>query len=255
VKLFLRGCAVLRYSGGEAEGRSSYELVCENKEYDLSSLDGKARNQTRQGLKNCVVQPIDFDLLSEQGLEINRSVFVRQARPGPPFLAEEKLWRQYMSACRAFNDVGAWGAFVGGQLCAFVLTVVVDDYAYLFHPHAQSESLRLRPMNALVFAVVQTMMRREGVRRVSYGLEPFESLPELEHFKLSMGFQKKSIGRRILVSPLARPFLSTSFETFARGLIKLGLFERYLADYFTFAQFLKGVRSAQSAVRGPSATP
>jgi len=236
MKLFLRGYAVLRYSCEEAEGRPSFEYICDDRNYDLHSLGHKARNQTRQGLKNCVVRPINFDLLSDQGVPINRSVFARQGRPGPPFLAEERLWKQYMRACRSMQDVEAWGAHVDEQLCAFVIVVFVDDYAYLFHPHALSESLKHRPMNALVFSVVQALLLRPMVKRVSYGLEPFLSLPALEDFKISMGFRRSSIGRRIVVNLLARPFLTRPVERVARGLVASGRFKGVLGDFLTFTQ-------------------
>ena len=65
-RLFLHGCLVLRYSCEESEGAPSFEYVCEGSNYDLHSLDAKARNKVRQGLKHCAVSRVGFDTLSRE---------------------------------------------------------------------------------------------------------------------------------------------------------------------------------------------
>jgi hypothetical protein len=199
-------------------------------------LDVKARNKVRQGLKNCVVRQIEFSELKRSGCAINQSVFQRQSRVGPEFLRDPLRWEQYLANCQKTPDVEAFGAFIGAELCAYTLIVRVEDYAYTYHPFASTTYLQFRPMNALIFCVTQRLMQTPGVRRVSYGLESLTAQPALEEFKAGMGFQGLPIGRRILLSPLARPLVSGQAVSFMRQVE--GRFKGipYLDSYLAFAE-------------------
>jgi len=234
--LFLRGYLVLRYTCDESEGAPSKEYVCEDREYSLESLDAKARNKVRQGLKNCVVRQIEFSELKRNGWAINQSVFQRQGRVGPEFLRDPLHWEQYLANCQKTPEVEAFGAFLGTELCAYTLIVRVEDYAYTYHPFVSTAYLQFRPMNALIFWVTQRLMQTPGVRRVSYGLESLTEHPALEEFKTGMGFQGLPIGRRILLSPLARPLVSGHAVSFMRRVE--GRFKGipYLDSYLAFAE-------------------
>lgn len=241
-KLFLSGAAVIRYSCDETEGRNSFEYVCEDKTYDLHSLDPNGRRRTRRGLEHCAIRRIDFDLLAECGCAINRSVFDRQGRVGRRLFTDERRWKQYMAACGLLRNVEAYGAFVGDRLCGYSMAVFVDDYAYLHHTHSYAESLKFSPINALTFTVVKGLLQRPEVKRVSQGLEPFVPLPEVERFKISMGFQRRSIGRRVVANPLALPLFSSAAERIARALVKRRSLRGLLEDFLTFTQALRSER-------------
>jgi len=234
--LFLRGYLVLRYSCEESEGTPSKEHVCEDRDYSLDSLDAKARNKVRQGLKNCVVRQIEFSELRRNGCAINQSAFQRQGRVGPEFLREPRLWEQYLANCENTADVEAFGAFVGAELCAYTLIVRLEDYAYTYHPFASTAYLQFRPMNALIFWVTQKLMQIPGIRRVSYGLESLTAHPALEEFKAGMGFKALPIGRRILLNPLARPLVSGHAVSLMRKVEERFKGIPYLESYLAFAE-------------------
>jgi len=190
----------------------------------------------RQGLKNCVVRPLDFGLLQCAGGAINRGVFERQGRTGPLFLRDQKSWEQYLERCKNTAGVEAYGAFAGDELCAYTLIVRVDDYAYTYHPFADTNRLHLRPMNALIFWVTQRLLEEPGIRRVSYGLESLVAQPALEEFKSGMGFKAVPIGRRIVLNPLARPLLSRSTTALFRRIKQHMSGVPYVESYLTFAE-------------------
>lgn len=235
-QLFVRGYLVLRYSCAESEGVQSAEYVCDDPQYGLETLDAKARNKVRQGLKNCDVRPMAFDELKVKGCSINRSVFERQQRTGPPFLRDQNCWERYLSRCEQTPDVEAYGAFVGEELCAYMLIVRVDDYAYTYHPFAAVSRLPLRPMNALIFSVTQHVLRRPSIRRISYGLESLVAMPALEEFKAGMGYRAVPIGRRIILNPLARPLVSTQATAIARGIQRHVANGAFLEKYLMFVE-------------------
>ena len=234
--LFLRGYLVLRYACDDSEGVPSAEYVCDDPNYDLQSLDAKARNKVRQGLKNCTVRPVEFAKLKHAGCAINQSVFERQGRTGPLFLRDQQRWEQYLRCCEKMPDLEAYGAFVGADLCAYTLIVKVEDYAYTYHPFVSSSHLQFRPMNALIFWVTQHLLRTPGVRRVSYGLESLTPHPALEEFKAGMGYRSVPIGRRILLNPLARPLVSSYAVSFVRRVEEHLKRFSFLQNYLAFAE-------------------
>ena len=234
--LFLRGYLILRYSCEESEGVSSAEYVCGDRDYGLKTLDPKARNKVRQGLKNCVVRPVEFEELKRKGCAINRSVLQRQGRTGPAFLREQQCWERYLDHCQKTAGVDAYGAFAGDNLCAYTLIVRVEDYAYTYHPFADASYLQLRPMNALMFWVTQRLLQDPGVRYVSYGLEALVPQPPLEEFKAGMGFKAVSIGRRILINPLARPLVSRQVADLIRRVKQHLSGVPYIENYLTFVE-------------------
>jgi|KBSMisStaDraftv2_1062788.scaffolds.fasta_scaffold00289_18 hypothetical protein len=238
-RLFLHGAAVVRYTCPRGDGSTTCEYICDDRDYDLHSLGHNARNATRQGLNNCVVRQVDFDLLAREGCSINNSVFDRHDRPGPSHLTRDDLWQRYMRLCSRMQDIDAWGVFVEGRLCGFMLVPIIDDYAYTYHPYVMTESLKYRPMNALLFTVTRHLLATSRVSRVSYGLQPIAFKSSLEHFKLSMGFRREPIDRNILISPLARPLLSHSTHRALNYLLRIAPHSLFLHDWRTFSEALQ----------------
>jgi len=217
--LFRRGAAVLRYTCEEAEGSPSFEFVCDDKNFGFGSLTAKARGHVRRGLANCAIRAVDFATLAREGCAINRSVLVRHNR-AMAFLSDEARWKRYVALCEQLSNVGAYGAFVDGRLCAFTITILIEDYCYLFHTFAHSDYLKYSPMNALCFTITKEMLARPDVRRVSWGLESYVPRPSLEGFKLGMGYRKRPIGRNILVNPILKPLLSRPALWLAESVLK-----------------------------------
>lgn len=218
--LFRRGAAVIRYTCDPADGAPSFEFVCDDKDFGIHSLAADARRRVRRGLSSCAVRQIGFDLLANEGAAINRSVLERQGRSKKSFLAADEQWKAYISLCGTAANLKAFGAFVDGRLGAFALTVLVDGYCYLYHTHAHSAYLKHSPMNALIFTITSEMLKDPQIACVSQGVEPFLTRPDLEHFKLAMGYRKRPIRRQILVNPVLRPLLSRSALRIAEPILR-----------------------------------
>lgn len=234
-KLFARGAAVVRYACEESQGEASFEYVCVADDFSLESLSPNARRRVRRGLEACAIRPVELDFLARFGCSINKSTLARQGRAGRHRLTDDGLWQKYMRACTRIPEVEALGAFLGDRLIGYSMVVTVDDYAYLHHTQAYAEELKHSPINALTYTMTKRMLERSGIRFVSQGLESFLPLPEVERFKLSMGFRKRPLGRRVAVNPLTRPFFSPQAVWLARkalGAYRPGLVE----DLATFSQ-------------------
>lgn len=207
-RLFVKGCAVLRYGCEEPEGVPSFEYVCDDKDFGLHSLAPDARRRVRRGLESCDVRRVDFELLARHGYAINQSALARQKRPAPAHFADEMLWRRYMQACASIPTLTAFGAFVNARFIGFSIAANVEDHSYLHHTHAFADELKHSPINLLTYTVTKAMLERPEVSCVSQGMEPFVALPGVERFKLAMGFRKRPMRRRVVVNPLARVALT-----------------------------------------------
>jgi len=240
-RLFRRGAGVIRYTCDETEGSSSFEYVWDDKNYGLESLAKDAKRNIRRNIESCIVRPVDYKLLSEKGCAINRSVLERQGRhTSQSFLTDPTLWEKYICVCEGLPFIEAFGAFVNDQLCAYSLTLRMDDYCYTYHPFASTDYLKHYPMNVLIYSLVKEMLGRPDVSCVSYGLASFAPRPSLERFKLAMGCRKRPIGRRVLIHPLARPLFSGPGAWITEKVlqrVKPGLLE----DFATFSQSLQPV--------------
>ena len=82
--MFLRGPAfAARFPARPTENTPTGGLfVCSDDSYELSSLQKKARNQTRRGLKHCRIERVEFSDLSQRGHKLNVETFP-PARPKP----------------------------------------------------------------------------------------------------------------------------------------------------------------------------
>ena len=241
--LFRRGALILRYTCDEDEGSPSFEYVCSDKNFSLATLAPDARRRVRRGLEACEIRPVNFGVLASEGCAINRSVYGRQERVLESALTDERRWARYMTVCSELSGLDAHGAFVDGRLIGFSITAYVDEYCYLFHTHAYSDYMKLSPIYALTFSVMQKAFARPGIRNVSQGLESFLDLPEVERFKLAMGFRKKALGRRIEISPLVRPIFSPPGAWIVGKLLRKfrpGLWQ----DFCTFTHALQARRTA-----------
>jgi len=189
----------------DGTGKEGGLFICSDRNYDLPSLDKKARNQTRRGLESCTVERIDFTYLAEHGHTLNLETFLRQGRD--PQTITEQQWRRYCKAASQIPGFEAWSAFVHGHLAAFMVTALVEDCFSILHQSAATDYLGYYPNNALVFTVTRLKLSCPEVGYVSYGLKSLDDTTGLDHFKLRMGFELKLFKECIVFNPLLKPFL------------------------------------------------
>ncbi len=206
-EVFLRGPAfALRFPARRKGNRPAGGLfLCSDDSYELSSLQKKARNQTRRGLEHCRIERVEFTDLSQRGHKLNVGTFLRQGR-SPATMTEAK-WALYCKAAARHTDFGAWVAVVDGQWAALLVTALVEDVLTILHQSSARDRLAHYPNNALVFEVTRRSLNDPRVRLVSYGLLGLTDNGSLEHFKFGMGFSLKPLGDRVVINPVLKPFL------------------------------------------------
>lgn len=190
-----------------------------NPDYDLSCQHQKARNQTRRGMENCVVEEVDFAYLIEKGLILNQDTAKRQGRESQ--YADPAYWRGYCEAAEATLGVSAWAALVDGQLAAFLVAIEIDDWVEWVVNHSLSALLNKYPNNALVFQAAQHFFQRKACKGICYGLGSLESTPHLDHFKQRMGWVLQPIKQRLVFSKKMRFVFSLAQEPCLQVLSKI----------------------------------
>ena len=169
-----------------------------HRDYNLSCLHQKARNQTRRGMEICVVEEIDFDYLAEKGLALNQDTAERQGFKN--LYADPAYWVKYCRAAREVSGVSAWGAFVEGQLGAFLIAIEIDDWVEWVVNHSSTVLRKKYANNALAFKAAQHFFQKKGCKAICYGLGSLEPIAPLDHFKQRMGWTLEPGKQRIVFS-------------------------------------------------------
>jgi hypothetical protein len=188
-------------------GKESFMIVCDDKDYDLTSVDAHyARRQTRRGLENFEIRQMEFKELARLGISLDHDTLVRQGRA--PDRHEEKTWRLYCSSMEGLEGFEAWGAFTGNHLGSFMVTYQMEDHSTVLHQSSATEYLTLYPNNALVYYVTKLKLASPDVTAVSYGPQSLDAPASLDTFKFRMGFQRRPMKQAIVFNPLIKPFIN-----------------------------------------------
>jgi hypothetical protein len=189
-----------------------------NREYELSCLHSTARRQTRQGLKHCTVEEIDFDSLAKHGLALNQDTAKRQKRQS--LFANADYWSRYCRAAQDTPGFTAWGAMVGKELGSYVIAAVFDGWVNCLQSNSSTALLDKRPSNALLFEVTRHYLRDVPGLQICYGIGSLEDLPQLDRFKVRMRWELKPIKQRIVFSKNIRRIFSLAQEPFLKVMDK-----------------------------------
>jgi len=214
-------CIGIRYfTTVDQFGKESYLITCEDKNYDLTSVDASsARRQTRRGLENFDIKPVEFMDLSSLGLSLIHDTLTRQGRN--PNAHDKKSWESYCLSANGLEGFQAWGAFYGDRLASFMVTCLMEDHLTILHHSSATEYLNLYPNNALVFYVTKLKLSSPGVNAVSYGPQSLDAPESLDIFKFRMGYKKKPMKQVIVFNPVIKPFINSLSQKIIEKLSEL----------------------------------
>ncbi len=190
-----------RFCCNVESGVSSFRHVVADKNYSLSSLDPKARNQTRQGLENCTCGPEDARELATEGIKLHAQTLRRQGRQVSD--GYESYWKKYFDAVAECPSATIWAVRYQGILASFLISFRIGSVENICIVRSSEELLKYRPNNALLFTFLQQTLSRAETTEVCIGLQSLQSaMTSLDLFKRRMGFKERPIGQRIeLQSP------------------------------------------------------
>lgn len=179
-------------------------------DFGLPKLPSKKRNNVRRALEKCAVAPLtDIEKHLERIRLINVSQAMRHEEqvgaqiPASRYVAEADSWRAQIRSSFALVGREWWGAFVGGELVAYLRTYQVDGVRVIQHAKVDADYYKFYPMDALYFTVLASAAADPVCRLVLNG-RPMH--PSLNHFK-----------EQFLFAAVAFPYYSTH-----AGLMELG---------------------------------
>lgn len=197
----------LRYSTvlDAPSGHISYHAMYEQPYYDLASLSKWARKNVRRGLKNCTVEAISFERLAEEGWELQLDTLDRQGRD---LELPHSIWQRRCLTASSLPGFEAWGALIDGRVAASVMTFRMSDCCYMLYQQAHRDYLSAHVNNALSFVVTQTMIKRDGVRSILYGLHSLDAPSSVDEFKFRMGYTARPVRQRVVFHPWIAPLFN-----------------------------------------------
>lgn len=205
--LMRRGIVSLRFSTPieSPVGQISYHAVYDDPSYTLDGLDRRSRQNVRTGLGNCLVEPITFERLAEEGWDLEVDTVARQGRRP---MMNKSGWQQRCMAAADLPGFEAWGAIVDGRLGASLLSFQIEDWCELISQQCHRDYLSARINNALTFVVTQALINSPAIRAVFYTLQSLDAPPSVDEFKFRMGYHAKPVRQRVVFHPWCRPFAS-----------------------------------------------
>lgn len=196
----------LRYSTSlnSQVGSISYHAVYEKPHYIFDDLGKWARKNVRRGLKNCKIEAVSFERLAEEGWQLQVDTLNRQGRR---LKVAEEDWRQRCLAAADLPGFEAWGALVQGRLAASVITYRMGDCCYMLYQQCHRDYLAAHVNNALSFEVTRTMIGRQEVRSILYGLHSLDAPESVDEFKFRMGYRARPVRQRVVFHPWLSPVI------------------------------------------------
>jgi len=180
-------------------------MIRDIKQYGLSCLSSKRRNQVRRALEQVVVRKIGNDELPAvlaRGLEINRSALSRQGWAGNhSWYLNEKKWRHEIGSAQKLGSRELWGAFVENNLVAWLRAFELDKMVQITAAMSHSDFLRFGPNDALMHTFLTDCQGRPHVQSVIFGLEC--SKRSLNDFKMRFTFDIVPLPIYRWINPIA----------------------------------------------------
>jgi hypothetical protein len=201
----------LRYSAAPYErGQASYHVVLADKSYDLHTLGRKARRDVVAGLEQARIERIEFSEMAVSGWRLRASTLERQRR----HRAESELWwRRLCAASEAVEGFEAWTAIVNGRPAASLIAFVAEGCCSILYQQSDAELLSAFPNHALTFALTRSVLRREDVREVFYGLHSLDAPGSVDAFKFRLGFQARRVRQHVCFHPWIAPMVTPATQS------------------------------------------
>ena len=161
--------------------------------FGLTSVKAKKRNQIRKGLDACEVKEITE---LEPQLEIMRMINISQARrqqrrdvPPEYYVTKRHAWEHDIRLHFAHKGYTWRGAFHRGRLVAYMASLQVEGITFIQVVKSETESLSLCPTDALYYSALSDCGQYRACEAVVNG-GPLTA--SLDHFKAQYLFTPKS---------------------------------------------------------------
>lgn len=191
----------------DGQKKNTYEFILNTTDYGLDKFARKTRNRIKKSLHNCSFKKPSLEDLLKFGLEINRQTIKRQFRKDKT-LTNIKIWNKYISSIYSLNDIIIFGAYFDGRMVGYLVVYELEGKYIIYHAYIdRKDSETTSPMNGLIYVLINQIIKEKGSIIISYGLDSFTPLHELNRFKCNMLFEKKSVSRIYILNPVLTSLL------------------------------------------------
>jgi hypothetical protein len=230
--------------------KNSYEFILETSDYSLEKFTKRTRNRIRKSLQNCTFIRPGLDDMLTFGLAINQQTHSRQGKKDKT-LTDARHWNRYITSLLSYDNVIALGAYYSGRMVGYIIAAELEGKYIIFHAFIDRiDSEITDPMNGLLYTMINQLIEQNGSVKISYGLDSFLELNELNRFKNNMLFERIPVSRVYILNPLLLPFVKFIIfcyvrllrrksikNTFIRKLIRLYQGNRlFYREYYTRQQ-------------------
>lgn len=222
--LKISGAWGLRYPTSiENYGFLSKLEVCSRFGYDHKSIEHKFRNRVAKGEKNCEVRPVNIDELRTKGYKLNLKTLERQNRNDPK--GDVDYWNRICDGLAKTKGVKILGAYHQDKMAAYVVILETPSMIEMVIQNSDSELLGFCPNNLLTYYVTWHYLTEIGDPvPICYGLGSLEETPELDRYKIGMGYEMKPIKQRLYfkrgISLFLRPSVLYFGEFINKNMVK-----------------------------------
>jgi hypothetical protein len=187
--------------------KNTFEFVLSANNYSLELFDKKVRNRIRKSLQHCTFKRPELADLQKEGLYINKKTCKRQHRDDK-MLTNPYKWNKYISTLYAYDQIFMLGSYYNNRMVGYIVAYELEDKINILHAYIDRKDAEITsPMNGLIFNLINLLIKKYGTVTISYGIESFAPLPELNRFKCNMLFKRIPVTRLYLINPLLIPWI------------------------------------------------
>lgn len=214
--------------------KNTYEFILYTDHYDLELFKRKVRNNIRKSIKECVFREPDLNEIIQQGLMINKLTLIKQKRKDR-YLTDPKKWGRFIESFYQHRDFFILGAYKDERMIGYLMAYNMDGTFVLLNPYSDRRYSTSAPMNGLIYTFINNIIEKYGMVKVSYGIESFSPLPELDFFKENMLFRRIPVTRIYLINsfllPLIKIIIFLFFKAIRRNRMKSVFFQKLVKLY------------------------
>jgi hypothetical protein len=194
--------ALWSYDYDNAQEGPWYRYICDTIDYKIESIKKKkGRYYIRKGLDNCVVKPISYLWLADNGYDVYLNASARYTNFQP--VSKENYSKQ-MRDLEGKDGREALGVFVDEKLAAYATLILRYPSVLVAGSKFDPRYSESYPMYALYYTIVHHYLKERGFKKIDNGTSPLYHDTNIGDFLLRLGWRKEYCWLEIyLVWPLS----------------------------------------------------
>ena len=199
------GAWFLRYSSDPCEQETQWwYIICDS--YDPGTLSSKKRGEIKRAHRNCSVEKIDAQWLSEHGYATYVAAYARYKNSTP--VSNDQFRRNIQRTIGGPFEY--WGVFVGSDLAGYCQCVVEENNVATNVIKLDPAHLRQYVSYALVDHLCSHYVAQHGMT-ISNGTRSIAHDTKFQNFLVKLGFRKQFCRLNIMYQPLFRSVIQAIF--------------------------------------------